>query len=393
MISVEQARALVKQMVSPLDNIESELSAARGMVLAEPIAADAFYPSDDRSMMDGYVLRSDEAPGEFQISETIQAGVTPKLALEKGQAARIFTGALLPENGGRVIMQEVAERTGNTVKITEFPEREFIRKKGAEASPGQELLSRGTQLGPVELAILAQVGAVKPKLVRQPVVRHIATGNEIVSPAETPAPGQIRDTNSSLMSALFSELGIADFSTARCEDDLELLVQHASEPCDLLLISGGAGAGDFDFGAEALRQMGFTIHFDRVNLRPGKPLTFATKGRQAAFILPGNPVSHFVCFHSVVRLAAEQMSGRSEHWSFVDLELLDASALKPDPRETYWPARVSVVDGHLRVSPKNWSSSGDTFSLAGTNALVRVNQSTPANGTAQTLLLDSSARA
>jgi molybdopterin molybdotransferase len=160
----------------------------------------------------------------------------------------------------------------------------------------------------------------------------------------------------------------------------------AGEPCDLLLISGGASVGDYDFGAEALRRLGFTIHFDQVNLRPGKPLTFATRGAQAAFVIPGNPVSHFVCYHVAIRLAAELLCGIQPAWIFLDLELRGGEPLRPDPRETYWPATVAADAGRLVVTPRRWSTSGDTFSLAGTNALVRVNDSSTA-GRAATLLL------
>ncbi|PAW70400.1 MAG: hypothetical protein B9S35_15170, partial [Opitutia bacterium Tous-C5TDCM] len=303
MISLTEARRIITESVQPLHTCSIPLAAAQGRVLAEDVAADAFYPSGDRSMMDGYVVRDDAEPGEFRVAGEIQAGMIPGQALGRGEAFRIFTGALLPEGGGRVIMQEEAERSGDRVTLRNFPERRFIRPKGSEAKPGDIILPAGTRLGAPELAMLAQVGRVAPQGVRAPLIRHIATGGELTGPEEIPPEGMIRDTNSTLLSALLAEF--TNIHSSRCGDDLAALASIAGEPCDLLLISGGASVGDYDFGAEALRRLGFTIHFNQVNLRPGKPLTFATRGAQAAFVIPGNPVSHFVCYHVAIRLAAE----------------------------------------------------------------------------------------
>lgn len=368
--------------------METDLSECCDGVLAEPVLADGFYPSGDRSTMDGYIIRADESPGSFHVIGEIPAGHIPDQALEKGQTLRIFTGALIPKHGGRVIMQEDVRREGDTIHVESFQQNRFIRPQGSEAEPGDTVLTTGTLLGAAEIAILAQVGAIRPLIVRRPVVRHLATGDELVAPSQVPCPGQIRDTNSSLLAALLKAQGVSLTDSTRVADDPTSLTRVAEGAWDLLLVSGGASVGDYDFGAEALRRLGFTIHFDRVNLRPGKPLTFATRGKQAAFVIPGNPVSHFVCYHVAIRLAVELMRGLPESWDFLSLEIDGDDALKPDPRDSFHPARVTVRDGKLVVTPKRWSTSGDTFSLAGTNALARVNAGSPAEGFVQTLLLN-----
>lgn len=387
MISLHEARRIITESLSPLPALDLPLAEALGSVLAAPVLADAWYPSGDRATMDGYVIRAGQEPGEFTVVGELQAGAIPEQPLGEGEAIRIFTGALVPEGGGMVIPQEMTERSGKSVKIPIFPELRFIRAKGSEAQPGAIILPDRTRLGPAELAMLAQVGAVSPSVVRKPLVRHVATGGEIVPPDQTPPEGKIRDTNTSLLHALLSQQGIESISSSRCADDPAALAELCGQACDLLLISGGASVGDYDFGAEALRRAGFTIHFNKVNLRPGKPLTFATKGSQAAFVIPGNPVSHFVCFHVAIRLALELMSGITPAWSFLDLPLGDGAVLKPDPRETYWPARAEVSEAALIVSPLRWSTSGDTFSLAGTNALLQVNETSPSGSRVKTLLL------
>lgn len=387
MISLTEARRIITESVTPLPTGKVPLAAARGRVLAEDVVADAFYPSGDRSMMDGYALRGDASPGDFHVVTEIQAGEIPQETLKLGEAARIFTGALLPQGTGRVVPQELARRSGERVATAEFPANSFIRPKGSEAAPGAVVLPAGTGLGPAELAILAQVGNVSPMVFGIPSIRHIATGGEIVAPEETPTEGKIRDTNTTLLAALIAELGLGPAASARCGDDVNLLAGLCESDGDLLLVSGGASVGDHDHGAEALRRCGYTIHFDKVNLRPGKPLTFATRGRQLAFVIPGNPVSHFVCFHVAIRLAIDLLRGATPAWDFLDLKLSGGEPLRPDPRETFWPARVTAQSGRLVATPRRWSTSGDTFSLTGTNALVQINESSPSGGRAATLLL------
>ncbi|WP_052573823.1 molybdopterin molybdotransferase MoeA [Haloferula sp. BvORR071] len=387
MISLEEARSRIAAAVHPLNAVAVPLAEARGRVLAEEVLADACYPSGDRAMMDGYVIGGEAVPGEFPVVGEIQAGAVPGRALSVGEAMRIFTGALVPEGGGRVIPQELVQRDGERVRIAEFPENRFIRPKGSEAEVGAVILPAGTRLGATELAMLAQVGAVEPRVTRLPVIHHVATGEELVAPAEQPKEGMIRDTNSTLLAALVADHGGAVLHSTRCGDDPAAMAAMCEEPCDLLLISGGASVGDYDFGARVLRELGFTIHFDKVNLRPGKPLTFATKERQVAFVIPGNPVSHFVCFHVAIRLVLELLAGGPVAWDWVDLPLAAGEALKPDPRETYWPTRVEAEAGRLVAKPQRWSTSGDTFSLQRTNALVLVNPGSPVEGVAKTLLL------
>lgn len=387
MISLQEARRLISENTRPRPARRLPLAEACGLILAEAVTADAAYPDGDRSQMDGYVVRSDAIPGLFQCVGEIPAGAVPETPLKPGTCARIFTGAILPPNGGRVVMQEDAVVEKDGVGLPVFPERKFVRQKGCEAHPGQVILPAGTLLGAVELAMLAQVGAVFPMVIPPPSVRHLATGGELVAPSEKPGPGHIRDTNSSLLRALLTADGITTLDAERIADDPEAMLRAADSDADLVLISGGAGAGDFDFGAATLRRLGWTIHFDRVNLRPGKPLTFATRENQAAFVIPGNPVSHFVCYHTALRLAIELASGRPASWPALWVDLQDAATLQPDARETWWPATASVREGRLLVQPKPWSSSGNTFALAGTNALVQVNTGSPRDGQALTLLL------
>lgn len=387
MISIEEARQVISSHTCPLPSREVSLDESFQHVISEAVFSDAWYPSADRSMMDGYVVGKDAPPGVFRVTGEVAAGKLSDRVLGRGEAMRIFTGAVLPPGGDRVVMQEDCKRKGEEVIITELAENKFVRRKGSEAQPGDLILAVGTLIGASEMAMLAQVGCVRPMVRRKPRIHHLASGDELVSPGQQPGTGQIRDTNSSLIGGLLAAFALTAEST-RVADDPGGMHAKAEGDWDLLLISGGASVGDHDHGAATLLEMGFTIHFDKVNLRPGKPLTFATRGNRAAFVIPGNPVSHFVCFHVAIRLAIEIMVGITPSWDFLNLKIENGEILRPNPRETFWPAGVSVKGGGLVATPSSWSTSGDTFSLTGTNALLRVKAGSPAMGRAPVLLLD-----
>jgi len=387
MISLLDARRIISEKTQPLSPVEVPLAEARGRVLAQPLLADAFYPSGDRSTMDGYAVGAGNAPGKFVVTDELSAGSIPGRPLHPGEAIRIYTGALLPAGAVQVVPQELVHRENDAVTIKAFPENRFIRKKGSEAVPGACVLSAGTVLRATELAILAQLGVVKPKVIGLPRIQHLATGDELVRPEEIPTEGKIRDTNSILLAALLEKEGVK-IQSRPIADDLDLLSAAASLGGDLLLISGGASVGEYDFGQKALQKSGYTIHFDQVNLRPGKPLTFATRDTSLAFVIPGNPVSHFVCWQVAIRLALESLAGRVPSWNFLTLPVQHREILSSNPRETFWPATIHCIDGHLIATPLHWSTSGDTFSLAGVQALIHLPAHWQDDDPLHTLLLD-----
>src|SRR4029434_4107379 len=288
---------------------------------------------------DGFALRARDAHDRFRIVGEIRAGMIMEQSISEGECVRIFTGARLPPGADAVIPQEDTNVEGDFMIPAQRSPKRWIRLRGSEGRPGQIIATAPIRLGGVELSALAQAGCTHPSTTAPLAVAHVATGDEIVDSMTDPGPGKIRDTNSLLLRGLVSELG-AGFTSRRCGDVLEDLISAIATEENLVLISGGASVGAYDFGARALRQAGFTIHFDKVNLRPGKPLTFATRGDQTAFVIPGNPVSHFVCFQTVIRLAIERLQGLTPRWSFVEMAHGGDRPLPPDARETFWPARV-----------------------------------------------------
>jgi molybdopterin molybdotransferase len=366
------------------------LPLANGQVLRQDVQARDYFPNSDVSMMDGFAFRMSDKHDQFRIVGEVRAGDVGEQRIGEGECVRIFTGAPLPPGADAVIPQEETKVQEDFMVPTQRSAKRWVRLRGSEGRPGQVIAAAPMRLSGVDLAALAQAGCTQPSTTASLAVAQIATGDEIVDSMTEPGPGKIRDTNSLLLRGLITDLG-ASFASRRCGDVLEDLIAAIPKAEKLVLISGGASVGAYDFGARALRESGFTIHFDKVNLRPGKPLTFATRDEQVAFVIPGNPVSHFVCFQTVIRLAIERLQGLKPQWSFVEMKLGGERPLPPDPRETFWPARVIVREGRLVAEPKQWSSSGDTFSLVGTNALIRLpreGEPIPPGANVRVLLLD-----
>ena len=374
MLSLAAARTIIAEATGPLASAPTPLAAAHGRVLREDIATDEDMPAFDRSAMDGYAVGAEDRSGRFRVVGEIQPGHAPVVKIGAGECARIFTGAQIPAGAGQVIMQENVARDGEWITPRDRDAKTWIRHRGEDARRGDVLLRAGTRLGAGELALLAQLGVVEPRVSPAPRVIHFATGNELTDPAATPAAGQIRDSNSTLIAALLAERGAHLIRQRRCGDALETLtaeIAAAGDAWDALLISGGASVGDYDFGTRALEALGFTIHFRQINLRPGKPLVFATRGPQLAFVIPGNPVSHFVTFHTAIRLALDCLEGGAPRWTLARLPLAGGVALKGDARETWWPAHLAVSAGRLEARALAWQSSGDLRGLVGANGLVR----------------------
>ena len=366
--------ALVNQLCRPLEAERVTLAEAAGRVLREPVAAPEDQPPFDRSSVDGFALRQEDRATTFRIVDDIRAGDWKPRALQPGEAVRIATGGALPGEGLRVVMKEDAQVEGNRLTVLRHVNESNIRFRGEDARAGQVLVEAGAVLSPGAVALLASVGCARPLVTRQPRVRHLATGNEIVAPEQTPARGQIRDSNSTLVRAFFGPWGIAVEQRRAGEDKDAIQSAMADEPSptDLLLISGGASVGEHDFTRRLLEEAGFAIHVSKTTARPGKPLILAQRGHTLAFGLPGNPLAHFVCLNLYVRAALEAFTGQSARTTFALGVLAGELANHGNSRETFWPSHWTLQDGTATLTPLRWSSSGDLTALAKANALIRV---------------------
>jgi len=409
--SMDEAVSEIRSHCQPLPAVRPPLAEALGRVLRETVCAPEDLPPVDRSTRDGYAIRADDASKIFAVVDTIHAADWKPRQLKHAEAVRVATGAALPCGGLRVLMQEHVERDGDQLRIVRPKNSTNVRLRGEDVCQGKPLLEAGTKLNAGALAILATVGNVNPFVSPRLRIVHFTTGDEIVAPDQTPKPGQIRDCNSILIRGLLQYFP-CDLEQGHLPEDFEAakseIVNRKSkiENASLLLISGGASVGETDFTRALLEQLGFEIVFSQINLRPGRPLIFAVNGPRLAFGLPGNPLSHFVCFHFAVATALAGLTG-GEPPEFLRGQLAEKLADKPCPRETLWPARwegrveqtfLSAGSGDFPVAgadnanagqecpanqqtgmsalhPLAWASSGDISCLAAANALVRV----PAN--------------
>lgn len=375
MIQVEEARRLILERAVPLESERTSLAHARGRALRAAAKADLDSPPFDASAMDGYAARRADLGSPLRVTGEVAAGATFHGAVGAGECVRVFTGAPVPAGADCVIRQEDTAREGANVRITNIGARpDFIRRRGENRRAGDVVVPAGTRLGPPELAALAAIGVTEPEVTRAPACAHLVTGNELVPPARTPTGAQIRDSNSTLVQHLVASHGARFAGHAPAADDLaaaQAAVRSLASH-DVLLISGGAGQGDHDLARPLLKSLGYEIHFDRLNLRPGKPLVFASKGRQFAFALPGNPVSHWVTFQLFVAPLLQKLQ------TGTDVPLLPLSGRlaagvqppPPDTRRTFWPCRAAIVNGGYELTPLPLASSGDSSGLVGANALL-----------------------
>jgi len=276
-------------------------------------------------------------------------------------------------------MQEDAEASEGRLRNSASGAAAHIRRRGENCRRGDIVVPKGRQLRALDMAALASCGITQPLVSRRPQVVHFATGNELVDPKEFPEGSQIRDCNSILIASLLAEQGADLAHQSRLPDELEAGVKSifAKHDFDLLLISGGASVGDYDYARPFLENAGFNVVFHGINLRPGKPLLFATRGRQLAFGLPGNPVSHAVIFRLFLAPLLAALAGTDPSHKFLQ-GVVDSSEFRgSNPREAFWPCLALWENGAYRLRPVKIQSSGDILGAAGANALLRIPPARP----------------
>lgn len=387
MIEMDDAIRIVMENTQIIDKTRVELDDVLGRVLSEDVHSDIDMPPFDKALMDGYALQgadiasaSQNTPVILDVIEEIPAGTVPQKRVERGQASQIMTGAPVPEGADTVIMVEDTEPHADVQKVRVLDTTETgrnIARLGEDVRVNQVVLQANTVIRPLEVGILAAVGHIHVEIYRQPVVGIVATGSEVVEPHNKPKPGQIRNSNGYSMMAQVLRSGAQARYLGIVEDDIHALIQtigEGLETCDIVALSGGVSAGEYDLVQDGMRDLGVEVLFDRIRMKPGKPLTFGVKGAKQVFGLPGNPVSSVVGLELLMRPAIRKMQ------CMTDLHLPTVrTVLSADFRQT--PGRKQFVPAHS-VQGKNgvWEStwvghhgSADLFSMARANSLFVVN--------------------
>ena len=348
---VSEALQRVLDDAPPLGIETAPLADALGRVLAEDLAAKRTQPPADVSAMDGYAVRANDvaqAPATLKLIGEVAAGHPFEGAVGPGEAARIFTGGLVPDGADCVVIQEVTRRDGEHVVIERSAIRgRNIRCKGIDFSAGDVLLSRGTRLNDRDLMLAASMNYADVPVHRRPKVAVIGTGDELVPPGTEPEAGEIVYSNGFALTALAHSEGAEarDFGIAR--DRIESIVEKLREArvwgADVLVTTGGASVGEHDLVQRALRAEGLDLSFWRVALRPGRPMMHGRLGELHVLGVPGNPVSSYVCSFLFLVPLIRKLSGRADLEHVRETARLGRDLPENDEREDY--LRASLTQG------------------------------------------------
>jgi molybdopterin molybdotransferase len=378
--SVEAYRAAILAAITPLAPASLELAAAEGCVLAEDVTAAVALPSFDNSGMDGYAVRAadvadaaEDSPATLPVTGEIAAGDIGAHRLAPGTAIRIMTGARLPAGADAVVPVEWTDGGAARVAIRRAAELgNAVRYAGGDAAEGETLLTAGTRMRPMQIAVAASAGRAAVTVRPRPRVVVLSTGDELTEPGSPLVPGRIWDSNSYMIAAAAREAGAAAYRRSGVPDDpkgvlpaLEEQLAHA----DLLITTGGVSmGGEHDVVKAALRELG-TVTFRKVAMQPGMPQGFGVIGDKVPiFTLPGNPVSAYVSFQMFVRPAIAALQGADDLSLPSVRATLTGPVRSPSGRRSYLRG---VLDGS-KVTPLSGQGSHQIAYLGRANALIVV---------------------
>ncbi len=376
MIGISEARTILEKHILPLPPRQVALSMARDLTLANDVYAVADIPAFPQSSMDGYAFAFSDLTGKdpLQITGHIAAGDGTPASLVPGTAARIFTGAAVPAGADTVVMQEKAEVVDGRLIVADGQLRHGtnVRPQGSEISKGSLALPAGTLLTPAAIGFLAGIGLDQAEVFPHPAVTIIVTGNELQSPGRKLEYGQVYESNSFTLIAALEQVNIRSVHVVRVEDDPAKLtdaMHNALIGSDVVLLTGGVSAGDYDFVPQAAAACGITPLFYKVRQRPGKPLFAGKLDQKVVFGLPGNPSSVLTCFYMYVLPALSLISNRKMNLPRIQV-----------PLGTAWQKAAGLVhflkanfDGQ-KVWPLGAQESYRMHSFARANCLIQLDE-------------------
>ncbi|MGB5634636.1 MAG: gephyrin-like molybdotransferase Glp [Waterburya sp.] len=387
MLSVKEAEQIILDRVKVLDSQQDteivDLEIANGRILAQTVTGKLDFPHWDNSAMDGYAVSyedvkncSEDNPISLEIITEIAAGDRPQTDIKPGQAARIFTGAMLPEGTDTIVMQEDTQRSANQVTILGTHRvQEFVRHKGAFYQAGTPLLDSGVKIGAAEIAVLATAQCPQLSVYRRPLVAILSTGDELVTPEQSLQPGQIVDSNQYALASFVANNGGIPLKLGIVPDQPEALkkaIAQAIASADMVLSTGGVSVGDYDYVDRILAELGGTLHIRSVAVKPGKPLTVATFDNNSLYFgIPGNPVSALVSCWRFVQPALRKLSGHANYRPRFVNATTRHDLKAGGRRETYLWGQLNLVNGKYEFTLTGGShSSGNLINLAQTNGLA-----------------------
>lgn len=388
LLSVDEAR---ERILSKFQSVKTEtvpLADSSNRVIAQDISAADDLPLFNNSSMDGFALRAadvtdaaPDSPRSLRVVADIPAGSSPVIFVAAGEAARIMTGAQVPEGADSVVPVEDTDIEDHNAGTAAPPEIQIfksvkagdnVRLRGTDIRSGDIVLRAGRQLKPQDLGLLAMLGVSRVSAFKRPRVALLSSGDELIAVDAPLEKGKIRDSNSYTIAALIESanaevirLGVAKDNF----DSIQTLFERAVYlRVDLILSSAGVSVGAFDYVKEVIESHG-RLDFWRVNMRPGKPVVFGSY-KDIPFIgLPGNPVSAFVGFEVFVRPTIQRLSG-SLSGGRQTIRVRSVDQIDSDGRESYLRGEVREEDGILTARLTGHQGSGNLHSLVQANALL-----------------------
>ena len=385
---VDRARALIRDYLEPVTTIERvHIRQALGRTLAADVASPIDVPGHDNSAMDGWAVRfEDLANGAETVLKRVGesfAGKPHEGRVSRGEAVRIFTGAVMPSGADTVVMQERAEERGDRVAIAAGAvgrAGQNRRFAGEDLKAGAVVFRRGQALRPAEIGMLASLGINEVPVFRRLVVAFFSTGDELVSIGSPLATGQIYDSNRYTIGAMLARIGCESVDLGVVPDvpeALENAFRSAAESADVVITSGGVSVGEADYVKQLLDKLGEVV-FWKIAMKPGRPLAYGRIGRAHFFGLPGNPASVMVTFYQFVREALLILQGRTQVEPVPTFRARLAAPLKKVPGRTEFQRGIlaRAADGAWSVRTTGDQGSGILSSMSQANCFIVLSERT-----------------
>ncbi|MBF0226897.1 MAG: molybdopterin molybdotransferase MoeA [Desulfobacterales bacterium] len=375
---------VLSEISMPLPIEEINVIDSLGSILRENIYSNHSIPPFSKATMDGFAVKkkdvdnaSIEHPIKLEVIGTIKAGLKKDLHIQNGQAARIMTGAPVPQGADMVIMVEETRCSGAYVEILDASKgNRFILEEGADIKKGVLVLEKGVKITPCEMGMISGCGKSKIKVSKQPKIGIISTGDELAEPGTNADKGQIYDING------YSLTGIAKFYGADAEfigivrdtyrDLMEIFAK--TKGYDILLISGGVSVGDFDIVQETLLKAGVKKIFWRVKIKPGKPIFFGKRDKQLIFGLPGNPVSSMINFMLFIIPALDKMTDSNQIGLKTGSAILTNDFKLNPGRKKFLRGKLEFINEQLYVSIFSIQESGVFSPMLKADAIIEVSE-------------------
>jgi molybdopterin molybdotransferase len=378
LISVAEALEHVLARAAPLDAEDVPLSDAAGRVLAADLTSRRTQPPADVSAMDGYAVRAADvagAPVRLKVVGEVPAGKPFTVRIGPGEAARIFTGGFVPDGADTIVVQELTRRDGNAVEVQKPSViGRHVRRQGLDFKTGETLFAKGHRLTARDLALVAGMNYPQVPVYRKPRVALFATGDELVPPGTEPGPGQIVYSNGFALAALIRSEGanVIDLGVVgdKLDDTIAAVRRARDHGADILVTTGGASVGDYDFVNRALAAEGMNLSFWKIAMRPGRPLMHGWLGAMAVLGVPGNPVSSYVCAFLFLVPLIRKLTGRDDLVAPTETALLGCDLPENDERADYLRSTLRHGANGVIATPFKAQDSSMMAPLAKADCLV-----------------------